>query len=273
MLPTLPLRFFTVLASLLVVVACETTPIEKLELPANAFNKQSRYAILWIKPCHTNMFGRCTPDDGRTTEARLAIHATSGYIDLNQEYVNQLGLSASIARINASEIIEEHYLRGFKNDLSERGLDLIAVREPFFEGTLPKRSSSRVSFADKSGQNATRFPLQVKSNTFDFDLIYQELGVDYLLVLELLRFSLDQHYGPGGSTVTNPEVVSAIRVYLHQRESGEVVFNDYAHNIAVSADDWDSPPHYQALADLFVQTLESSIKETKTNLLQHQLSE
>lgn len=260
-------RASAAIALLMTVVACTATPTEKLDVPAHAFSKQSRYAILWIKPCNGKVLGGCELDDGRTTEAKLAIHGSPDRIDLKKQYEEEAGLSASIARINASETIQKRFLGEFKEAMSARGLDFVAVANPIYEGALSKTASTRVSFADQPRLTATQFPLQVKSNTFDFDPLYKNLGVDFLLVLELLNFSVDRHYGPTGQPIANPEVVSAIRVYLHERETGEILFNDFSYDFALSGDDWDKPPHYQSLADLLMKTLETSIAEVKTNLM------
>jgi len=248
-------------------VACTATPTEKLDVPAYAFSNQSQYAILWIKPCNGKLLGGCELDDGRTTEAKLAIHGAADRIDLKEQYEEDTGLSASIARINASETIQKRFLSEFKEALTARGLDFVAVANPIYEGALKKKASTRVSFADQPRQSATQFPLQVKSNTFDFDPLYKNLGVDFLLVLELLNFSVDRHYGPTGKPMANPEAASAIRVYLHERATGEILFNDFSYDFALSGDDWDKPPYYQSLADLLMKTLETSIAEAKTNLM------
>lgn len=260
-------RASVAVALLFTVVACTSTPIEKLDVPAHALNKQSRYAILWVKPCNRKTLGGCELDDGRTTEAKLAIHGAPDQIDLKKQYEDEVVLSASIARVSANDTIQKRFLQDFKETLSARGLDLVAVANPVYEGALRKNASTLVSFADQPRQNAAQFPLQVKSNTFDFAPVYQNLGVDFLLVLELLNFSIDRHYGPTGKPISNPQVVSAVRVYLHERATSEILYNDFSYNIALSGDDWDSPPHYQALADLLIQTLETAIADTKTNLM------
>lgn len=263
----LPRRVLSVAVLLFAVVACTSTPLEKLEVPSYAFNKQSRYAVLWIKPCIGKPLGGCEEDDGRTTEAKLAIHGSPTRIDVAQQYEDEVALSASIARVNASETIERRFLRMFKDDMRSRGLDVVSVANPIYEGALKKQSSTRVSFPDQPRLSATQFPLQVKSNTFDFSPIYQNLGVNYLLVLELLNFSVDRHYGPTGKPAANPQVVSAVRVYLHERDTGDVLFNDFSYQFALSEDDWEKPPYYQDLADLLIKTLERSIENSRKNLM------
>ena len=244
-----------------------TSPQEKLQAPAHAFNKQSRYAVLWIKPCNGKALGGCEEDDGRTTEAKLAIHGSPDRIDLKKQYEDEVALSTSIARVNASPTIDQRYLREFKDALAARGLDIVAVANPVYEGALRKKGSTTVSFADQPRLTATQFPLQVKSNSFDFSPLYENLGVDFLLVLELLNFTVDRHYGPTGNPVSNPQVVTAIRVYLHERESDEVLFNDFSYDFALSEDEWESPPLYQSLEDLLLKTLDTSIDEAKANLM------
>lgn len=254
--------------SLVVVVGCATTaPQEILEVPERAFNKQSRYAILWIKPCNGKALGGCEEDDGRTTEAKLAIHGSPDRIDLKQQYEDEVALSASIARVNATTTIENKYLRDWKDSLSARGLDIVAVANPVYEGALRKKDSTTVSFEDQPRLTATQFPLQVKSNQFDFAPLYDNLGVDFLLVLELLNFSVDRHYGPTGNPVSNPQVVSALRVYLHERATDDVLFNDFSYDFSMSDDEWESPPMYQSLSDLLIKSLEKSVEKSKDNLM------
>lgn len=260
-------RAFSATALLFTVVACTSTPLEKLDVPAHAFSKQSRYAILWVKPCNVKVLGGCDRDDGRTTDAKLVIHGSVNRVNLKQEYEDGVGLSASIARVSAVDTINQQYLREFKDAMSARGMDFVAVAKPLYEGALAKQASTQVTFADQPRLSASQFPLQVKSNTYDFNPLYEQLDVDFLLVLELLNFSIDRHYGPTGKQLFNPQAVSAIRVYLHERVSGEILFNDFSYDFAVSDDEWDKPPHYQNLADLLAQTLEASIAEAKTNLM------
>lgn len=259
--------FVAALSTFTVVACTATAPKEILEVPANTFNNQSRYAILWIKPCNGKALGGCEDDDGRTTEAKLAIHGSPDRIDLKQQYEDEVGLSASIARVNATTTIDKNFLRDFKDTLSARGLDIVAVANPVYEGALRKKGSTTVSFADAPRLTATQFPLQVKSNRYDFAPLYENLGVDYLLVLELLNFTVDRHYGPTGNPVSNPQVVSALRVYLHEGATDELLFNDFSYDFALSDDEWDSPPMYQSLSNLLVKTLEKSVAKSKANLM------
>ena len=252
---------------LLTISACTSVPVERLDVPPRAFNEQSRYAVLWIKPCAGKVLGGCQKDDGRTTEAKLAIHGSADRIELKEQYEEEVALSASIARVNAVETLDHKFLREFKNVLSVRGLNAVAVANPVYEGALRKKQSSRVSFADQPRLTATQMPLQVKANTFDFEPLYDNLGVDFLLVMELLNFSVDRHYGPTGNPVSNPQVVSAVRLYLHEAQTNEVLYNDYSYSVAVSDDDWDSPPHYESLSELLIKTLNSSVEEAKNNFL------
>jgi len=249
------------------VVACSSTPEEKLNTPVGALNADSKYALVWIKPCNSLLLGRCEPDDGRTTEAKLAIHSSPSQVDLKTLYEDDVVLSASIARINAADILQTHFLNSVKQSLSAQQLDVVTVAKPIHEGDLRKTDSKRVTFNDVAAIGATQFPLQVKANTFDFAPLYQQLSVDYLIVMELLRFSIERHYGPTGKPAANPQAVSVVRLYLHERATGNTLFDDFAYKVAVSNNDWDKPPHYQSLTDTLNQTLQSAIDEAQTNLL------
>lgn len=247
--------------------SCGSTPPNELtELPAQAFNPQSRYALLWIKPCGEKLVGGCVSDDGRTTEAKYVIHGSAGRVDLKQQYEDSVALSASIARINARPAMQTYFLKSLRRDLAARDLDVITVAEPLHEGFLKKTSSSRVLF-ENVGTDATQFPLQLKANTFDFNALYQRLGVDYLVVMELLRFSVEQHFGPTGQATENPKVVSAVRLYVHDRATNETVFNDYAHKVVLAKDDWDNPPLYKSLESSLMLTIKGAVEEAKANLL------
>jgi len=211
------------------VVACTATPEEKLIPPVGALNAQSKYAMLWIKPCRTEFLGRCEPDDGRTTEAKLAIHGAPERVDLKTLYEDDKALSASIARNDATDVLQEQFIREFK-------------------------------------RGATQYPMEVKANTYDLSPLYQQLGVDYLVVMELLRFNIERHYGPTGKPAANPLAVSAVRLYLTEGTTGQLLFDDYAYKVLETDDAWDNPPHYQSLADSLSQTLNAAIDEAEANL-------
>ncbi len=252
------------------VVACTSTPKEKLYIPDHAFNHESKYALLWVKPCHAKLLGGCEVDDGRTTEAKLAIHGEAQRVDLKKKYENEVGLSASIARINATPIFAETFLKQFKQGMVARKMNVVAVAKPVYEGALRKRSSANVIFNDTELLGATLFPLQVKSNSFELRPIYDELDVDYLIVMELLRFTIERHYGPTGKPVSNPQAVSVVRLSVHDRNSNEPVFDDYAYKVVLTDDGWDKPPHYRQLESALTQTLRDVIAEARMNLLQPQ---
>lgn len=251
------------------VLACTSTstPTEKLNAPVGALNAESKYALMWIKPCQTQFFGRCEPDDGRTSEAKLAIHGAAERVDLKALYEEDVGLSASIARIDAADIVQDRFLRKVKQGLSARQLDVVAVAKPIHEGALKKTASKHITFNDVATIGPTQFPLQVKANTFEFSSLYQQLDVDYLIVMELLRFNIERHYGPTGNPVANPQAVSAIRLYLHERATNQVLFDDYAYKAVESDKAWDKPPHYQSLTDSLKYTLQTAIDEAQNNLL------
>jgi len=182
-------------------------------------------------------------------------------------YEKDVTLSASIARINASDIVRDHFLRKYRQALSARQLDVVAVDNAIHEGALQKSASSMVTFNDVETIGATQFPIQVKANTFDFSPVYQRLDADYLIVMELLRFSIDRYYGPTGKPTANPLAVSAIRLYLHESATGNVLFDDYAYNAIELGDAWDKPPHYHSLADSLELSLKAAINEARNNLL------
>ena len=247
--------------------SCGSTPPKELtELPEQVFNTQSRYALLWIKPCAEKLVGGCVTDDGRTTEAKYVVHGSAGQIDLKQQYEDSVALSASIARINARPSMQTHFLQSLRQDLMARNLNVVAIAEPLHEGFLKKTSSSRVLF-ENAGTKATQFPLQLKANTFDFQSVYQRLGVDYLVVMELLRFSVEQHFGPTGKATENPKIVSAVRLYVHNRATNEMVFDDYAHKVVLAEDGWDEPPLYKSLESSLMLTIRGAVEESKANLL------
>ncbi len=248
-------------------VACTVTPTEKLNTPDGALNPESKYALMWIKPCQSKFLGGCDPDDGRSTEAKLAIHSTSEFVDLKTLYEEDVTLSASIARINASDIVQDHFLRNFRQALSARQLDVVAVENPIHQGALQKTASTTVTFDDITTIGATQFPLQVEANTYKFSPVYQQLDADYLIVMELLRFSIDRYFGPTGKPTANPLAVSAVRVYLHESATGNVLFDDYAYNAVELGDAWNKPPHYQSLADSLELSLKAAINEARNNLL------
>lgn len=261
-------RGIIVAVLLSLVAACTSTPQEILKVPPHALNKQASYAVLWLKPCTLTAMGRCVDeDDGRTTEAKIAIHGSADRIDLKQQYEDEIALSVAMTFVDAAPIIQQAFLREYKDALKAQGLDAVAVAEPIYEGVLKKLDSTRVSFADQPMLSAQQLPLQVRSNKFDFMPIYDRLGVDYLLVLELLTFNVERHYGPAGKPTNNPQVVTAIRVYLHEKSTGEVLFNDFSYDFSLVADEWERPPHYQLLADLLKQSLKTSIDKSRTNLM------
>jgi len=248
-------------------VACTTTPEEKLNTPEGALNTESKYALVVMKPCHAQFLGRCEPDDGRTTEAKLAIHGAPEMVDLKALYEADVALSASIARIDAVNVVNSQFLRTVKQGLVSRQLDVVAVAKPIHEGALRKTSSKRVTFDDVDMIGATQYPLEVAANTFELSSLYQQLEVDYLIVMELLRFNIERHYGPTGKPVGTPQAVSAVRLYLHERTTGKVLFDDYAYKIVASNEAWDKPPHYKSLTDALKYTLGAAIDEAQTNLL------
>ena len=257
-----------VLALLCAITACSTAPIEKLQLPQSALNTNARYALLWIKPCHEKMLGGCEADDGRTTEAKFVAHGSASQVDLKQEYDDSVALSAAIARINAAPSVRTHFLRALKQDIASRQLNVVAVAEPIYEGAMTKRSSRRVLFDDVPLIGATQFPLQLKANTYDFATIHDQLSSDYLIVMELLKFSVERHYGPTGRAADIPQVVSAIRMSVHERTSNQVIFDDYAYEVSMANKDWDTPPYYRSLEANLLASLERAIAKAKRNLLQ-----
>jgi len=250
----------------LLLVACTSTPEENLNTPANAFNADSSYGLIWVKPCQSLFLSRCEPDDGRTTEAKLAIHGAPESVDLKALYEEDLTLSSSIARIDAADILREQFLRNVKQRLLARQLDVVAVANPIPEGALRKTTSKRVTFNDVATIGATQYPLEVKSNTFEWSAVYQKLDVDFLVVMELLRFNIERHYGPTGKPASNPQAVSAVRLYLHERATGKKLFDDYAYKVVIVDNDWDKPPHYQLLTDTLKLTLSAAIEEAQSNL-------
>jgi len=250
----------------LMLVACSATPEEKLNTPPGALNTDSKYALLWIKPCRTPLLGRCESDDGRTTEAKLALHGAPELIDLKALYAADVQLSASIARIDAGEIVQKQFLRNVKQALAARQLDVVAVANPVYEGALRKTASKRVTFNNVDTIGATQYPLEVKANQYELASLYQRLEVDYLLILELLRFNIERHYGPTGKPVGHPQAVSAVRMYLHERSTGKVLFDDFAYKVVESDVAWDKPPHYQSLTNSLKNTLAAAIDEAQANL-------
>jgi len=213
------------------------------------------------------MLGGCDADDGRTTEAKLAIHGAPDRVDLKQQYENDVALSASIARLEASSLIYRQYLVSLKEKLAARQLDAVVVAKPLYEGLLLKRASKQVIFNDVPLIGATQFPLQLQANTFDFTPIYERLDVDYLVVMELLRFNIERHYGPTGKPVGNPQAVSAVRLTMHERNSNELVFDDYSYQVAQLKDDWEAPPHYRSLEKSLSRTLQDALIAAQENLL------
>jgi len=248
------------------VTSCTSTPKEQLDLPEYAFNSNSRYAVLWIKPCNKSLLGRCDADDGRSTEAKFIVHGSIGQVDLEQEYEDNTALSASIARINASGSVQSQYLQAFKQEFTNRGMNAVSVANGVHEGALEKVSSRRVSFDNAPLATATRFPLQLQANNFDFSSLYDQLDTDFLVVMELLRFSVEQHYGPTGQPAGNPQIVSALRLYVHERATKQILFDDYAYHLELADDDWDKPPLYESLEASLMNTLEQSINDAKANL-------
>jgi len=260
-----------VAALIITVGGCMSTsrPKEILDVPSGSLNAQSRYALMWIKPCNVRLLvGGCEDDDGRTTEAKLAIHGSADRVDLEELYEEGVGLSASIAQVNAKEFIERHYLREFRSALKARALNVVSVAEPAYEGSLPKLAVERVVFNDVPTIAATQFPLQVKSSTYDFAGIYEKLGVDYLIVLELLRFNIERHFGPTGHPSANPQAVSVVRLSLHERATGKLLFNDFGYIAELVSDDWDRPPYYQELSDTLTGALERAIDDVQSNFLE-----
>ncbi len=257
------------LTLLCTVSACGSAPKEQLQLPSEAFNGRSSYALLWIKPCNEKILGGCEDDDGRTTEAKFVVHGSASQVDLKQQYEESVGLSASIARINAKAVVDKHFLQGLTTSLKNRQMDVVAVADAVHEGALRKSSSQRVLFEDVPLIGATQFPLQLESNTYNFAPVYERLGVDYLIVLELLRFSVEQHFGPTGQAAGNPQVVSAIRLYVHERASEQTLFDDYAYRVVLAKDGWDAPPLYESLEETLSNTLRQAIAAATSNLLQY----
>ncbi len=265
------LRRATLAAALIITVTgcvSASKPKEILNLPSGALSAQSNYALMWIKPCNARLLvGGCEDDDGRTAEAKLAIHGSADRINIEALYEEDVGLSASIARVNARELIERRFLQEFKSSLRARALNVVSVAEPAYEGSLPKLATERVVFDDVPTISATQFPLQVKSTTYDFSGVYNRLGVDYLFVLELLRFNIERHFGPTGQPSANPQAVSVVRLSLHERSSGNILFNDFGYKAVMVGDDWNRPPYYQELSDSLTGTLASVIEEVQSTLL------
>lgn len=263
------IRSLNAVALLLLLGACASAPSEKLTFSAEQIDKSKRIALLWIKPCIAKLTGGCESDDGRTAEAKLAIHGAVGWVDLKQEYEDDIGLAASIARINAGPVIEEAYLRKLKTHLLNRGLSAVAVANPVYEGALGKqRRSKTVTFNEQSLLGATQFPLQVKANSFNLAPLHDSLSAEYLLVLELLRFNVERHYNSTGRPASNPHAVSAIRVSLHERDGNRVLFDDFVQKGAIVANGWNAPPHYPILNDMLIATLQNAIEEASSRLLE-----
>jgi len=142
------------------------------------------------------------------------------------------------------------------------------LSQAVYEGAFPKTGRAKLVVLDEPPLlGATQFPLQVPANPYDFDVLYKELEVDYLVVLELLRFNIERHYNAAGKPASNPHAVSVVRLRLHDKESNEVLFDDYAVDGVIVGNDWDDPPYYLPLAAGLSQTLRASIRESTDNLL------
>jgi len=251
---------------LLTVVACSIAPKERLLLPEKALDGSASYALLWVKPCIPKLLGGCEPDDGRTTEAKLAIHGATELLDLKQQYEDEIALSASIARVNAIPVIEKEFLRRFTDIMDSKGVKASAVANPIYEGALRKRArTKRIQFDEPSLLGATQFPIQVKANAYDFTALNEKLGVDFIIALELLRFNIERHYTATGKPASNPHAVAAIRVYVHDASNGELLFDDYAHRGTITGNEWDAPPHYELLATEILNNLRDSIDDVARN--------
>ncbi len=255
------LTLYRLLLSIFVLqlMACVSTPTEKLKVPSSIYTADASVALLWIAPCANDTFGNCAADSGMTTKAKLAIHGSADRLDINRQYETDAGLQTRLSRIDAAPIIDQQFLVQFRDALQARSVNAVSVKKPVYAGSLRKRSRSSSITLGGQAIKTTLFPQIASRNTYNFDSIYAGLDVDYLMVMELLRFGVDRHFGAVGKPLNNPYGAAIVRVYLHEKSSGELVYDDFSHAKITSPDDWDDAPDYIKLGETVEQALSDAI--------------
>ncbi len=250
--------------------ACASLPTEKLSVPSSAIQETNQYAMLWVKPCAGTVFGGCGEDNGKTTHAQLVVHGSPGRLDVKQAYQNETDLSNALAKMDAGGIIKKAFLIDFRNSLLSQGLNVKAVAKPVYAGRL-KQSKQRVVHTLPKEPSvtlaSTQFPQMVSRHSYELTQLFDRLNVDYLLMLELLRFGIDRQYGPTDEPISRPLGVAVVRVTLHQRGQVNPVFDDFSQSIKFVANDWNTPPEYERLAFELDQLLDNAVRASMRQFL------
>lgn len=97
-------------------------------------------------------------------------------------------------------------------------------------------------------------------NDYDYKPISEELGTEYLLVLEVFCFGVGRSYF-GFIPQGPPKGWTALTCSLVETRSNKVISRQFAKNLEVPKGEWDEPPEYPNLMNAVLKSFETSVDE------------
>lgn len=177
----------------------------------------------------------------------------SGIMDIA---IHRAVLKELIERLHEQKIaplVRKFYLKPFGDAFSHEGFDVKIINTVYDHEKLAKIKN------DETLNKSMAFPFNAV-NDYDYKPISEELGTEYLLVLEVFCFGVGRSYF-GFIPQGPPKGWTALTCSLVETRSNKVISRQFAKNLEVPKGEWDEPPEYPNLMNAVLKSFETSVDE------------
>jgi hypothetical protein len=150
-------------------------------------------------------------------------------------------------------LVEKYYIKPFGDAFSHEGFDVKVIETVYDYEQLTKIDIEKV----QTVKSTMAFPFNAV-NDYDYKPISNELGTDYLLVLEVYCFGVGRSYF-GFIPQGPPKGWTALTCTLVDTRSNKIISRQFETNLEVPRGEWDEPPEYRILMNAVVKSLETSL--------------
>ena len=219
-------------------------------------NKDASIGLIWTSQINIHY------PEGPEYTAKHYMLGQQGLLDIAVSRKFSEKIENALSKIKLEELMKERFFPVFQAAFENYNFSVKIKSEPYcwkkFRLGSNKYCENALDIKKMEIKKAGEMPIPVF--TFDYKPVFEELGVDYLLVIDLIQHGTGRSYFAMAPT-SPPKGTTMLTSHLIEHKEQAVLSQHLCSIVEPVQGEWDEPPEYANLLKAARQSFEIAVDE------------
>lgn len=263
------IRASWVLVLLALMSGCVAGPQRISDWDATRLDSTSSVGLVWFTPCSVNEGCDKSPSESNRAEFKpIGAKAEATNRDVLESHAD---LIDALATITADDTVTSAFFSPLSDALGTRGIRPSIKSTLNYSGESASAGGPRIKLESEFRDAHPRFgrtdPAVFTLYKHDYRALAEQIDVEHLIVLDVLRFVVSRDFGPFGIPTIRPYGSAAVQVLVVNARTGKVLFRDYGVGEARADRPWRQAGDWTHVREAASSALRLAIGQATEKLL------